>query len=58
MEGIGVVYFYNKSLSHTFREVITNLSELRKKIILLFGKTTAWIYGVQIQKKIVASLGM
>jgi transposase len=58
MEGIGVVYFYNKSLSHTVREVITNLSELRKKIILLFGKTAAWIYGVQIQKNGVASLGM
>ncbi len=58
MEGIGVVYFYNKSLSHTVREVITNLSELRKKIILLFGKTAAWIYGLQIQKNVVASLGM
>lgn len=50
MEGIGVIYFYNKSLSFTVREVITNLSELRKKIILLFGKTVAWIYGVEIQK--------
>ena len=46
MEGIDVVYFYNESLSHTIREVITNLNKLRKKIIWLFGKNAAWIYGI------------
>lgn len=46
MEGVGVVYFYNQSLSHTMREVITNLNKLRKKIIWLFGKTAAWIYEI------------
>jgi transposase len=46
MEGIGVVYFYNQSFSHTIREVITNLNDLRKKIIWLFGKNAAWIYGI------------
>jgi transposase len=46
MEGIGVVYFYNESLSYTIREVITNLNDIRKKIILLFGKTAARIYGI------------
>jgi hypothetical protein len=49
MEGINVVYFYNNSLTYTVREVITNLKELRKKIILLFGKTATRIYGL-IQK--------
>lgn len=46
MEGIDVVYFYNESLTHTVREVITNLNKLRRKIIALFGKTAAWIYGI------------
>ena len=46
MEGIGVVYFYNESLSGTVREVITNLNNLRKKIIWLFGRNAAWIYGI------------
>jgi transposase len=46
MEGVGVVYFYDQSLSHTIREVITNLNDLRKKIIWLFGKNAAWIYGI------------
>jgi len=57
MEGISVVYFYDRSLSYTIREVITNLNELRKKIILLFGKTAAWIYGL-IQKNCIIGLGM
>lgn len=46
MEGIDVVYFYNESLSQTIREVITNLNKLRKKIIWLFGRNAAWIYGL------------
>jgi transposase len=46
MEGIDVVYFYNESISETIREVITNLNKLRKKIVWLFGKNAAWIYGL------------
>lgn len=46
MEGINVVYFYNESISYTIREVIANLNDLRKKIIWLFGRTAAWIYGI------------
>lgn len=46
MEGIDVVYFYNESLSGTIREVITNLNKLRKKIVWLFGKNAAWVYGL------------
>jgi transposase len=57
MEGIGVVYFYNQSLSYTIREVITNINDLRKKIIWLFGKNAAWIYGI-IHENRNAGLGM
>jgi hypothetical protein len=57
MEGIGVVYFYNQSLSHTIREVITNLNDLRKKIIWLFGENAAWIYGI-IHENRAVGLGM
>ncbi len=57
MEGVGVVYFYNESLSHTIREVITNLNDLRKKIIWLFGKNAAWIYGI-IHENQAVGLGM
>ena len=46
MEGVDIVYFYNESLTHTIREVVTNLNKLRRKIIGLFGKTAAWIYGI------------
>ena len=57
MEGIGIVYFYNQSHSHTIREVITNLNDLRKKIIWLFGKNAAWIYGI-IHENRTGGLGM
>ncbi|MCL6756057.1 MAG: hypothetical protein M3A24_02685, partial [Candidatus Rhabdochlamydia oedothoracis] len=57
MEGIGVVYFYDESLSYTIREVITNLNELRKKIILLFGEIAARMYGL-IQKNRAVGLEM
>ena len=45
MEGINMIYFYDESLTHTVREVVTNLNKLRRKIIALFGKTAAWMYG-------------
>lgn len=57
MEGIDVVYFYNESLTHTIREVVTNLNKLRRKIIALFGKTAAWIYGI-IHENWAEGLGM
>lgn len=46
MEGINMVYFYNESHTQTIREVVTNLNSLRRKIIAIFGKTAAWIYGI------------
>jgi transposase len=52
MEGIGAVYFYETPNAAPCREVITNLNDLRKKIISLFGETAERLYGL-IPKKAV-----
>ena len=57
MEGIGIVYFYEELSTQHVREVITNLTQLRRKIISLFGETTERMYGL-IQKKSLRGLGM
>ena len=46
MEGISIVRFYDKALLEVVREVISNINELRKKIIYLFGEAAARIYGL------------
>jgi transposase len=46
MEGIGVVRFYDETLSHIVQELITTLTELRKKIISLFGRAAVKLYGL------------
>lgn len=46
MEGIGIVRFWEENLRKPIRELITNLNNLRKKIILLMGKNTAQMYGL------------
>lgn len=46
MEGIGMIRFYEKNLSKPIREMITNLTELRQKIIKLFGGASCRIYGI------------
>lgn len=46
MEGIGIVRFWEENLSKPIRELITNLNNLRKKIILLMGQNTAQMYGL------------
>lgn len=46
MEGVGVVRFYDETLTHIVQELITNLNELRRKIINLFGGTTMKLYGL------------
>lgn len=46
MEGIGVIHFYEKNLIRPIREMITNLNELRRKIIKLFGGSACKIYGI------------
>jgi transposase len=57
MEGIGLVQFYNGSLSQIVREVITNINAVRKKIIFLFGATAVKIYGL-IPKTCAEGLGI
>lgn len=46
MEGIGVIRFYENNLCKLVKEMITNLSELRRKIIRLFGGFATQIYGI------------
>ena len=46
MEGIGVVRFWIDYSQSTYRELITNLNKLRRKIIILFGETARWMYGL------------
>lgn len=46
MEGIGVIHFYEKNLSEPIKEMITNLNELRRKMIKLFGGSACKIYGI------------
>jgi transposase len=57
MEGVGLVRFYDETLSQVVREVITNMNALRKKIIGLFGRTAAKLYGL-IPKNLAEGLGM
>jgi transposase len=46
MEGIGIVRFYQEEIKKPFKEIITNLNEIRKKIIRLFGKAACKMYGL------------
>lgn len=46
MEGISIVRFYKKNVLEPTQEIIANLTELRIKIICLFGQTAQKIYGI------------
>ena len=46
MEGIGVVKFFTEYVTSPIRSIVSSLSDLRKKIILLFGTTACRIYGL------------
>ena len=46
MEGMGVLHFYEGAETRPVREMVTNLSALRKKIIQLFGPTACKMHGV------------
>lgn len=50
MEGIGIVRFYEDEESAPIREMVTNLTTLRKKIIHLFGETAFQMYGINPKK--------
>ena len=57
MEGVGIVEFYKNEIHDPIKKVITNINELRKKIINLFGETARRMYGL-IQKSRAEVLGM
>jgi len=57
MEGIGIVRFHEGTAKKLSKEIITNLSDLRKKIIRLLGKTASEMYGL-IPKSYSEILGM
>jgi len=57
MEGIGIVSFFRNNISEPFKEIITNINELRIKIIYHFGETACRMYGL-IQNNCVEGLGM
>lgn len=56
MEGIGVIQLYDVTKKEVKR-LVTNLNQLRKKIIRLFGDTACILYGLN-QKSNVEILGM
>ena len=56
MEGISIVTLpETMGLTQAF---VTNLTEVRQKIIRFFGKTACWMYGMVIPQKSVDTLGM
>lgn len=57
MEGVSVVRLSAELTQGLAREVVTNLTELRKKIIRLFGDTACRMYGL-IPKSAAQGLGM
>lgn len=57
MEGISIVEFYKKEVCDPVKKIITNLNELRKRIVNLFGETACKMYGL-IQNTPAEILGM
>jgi transposase len=47
MEGVSIVRFYKKT-NKLSKEIITNLNDLKKKIIFLFGNTAIEMYGLAV----------
>jgi transposase len=46
MEGMGVLHFYEGDENKPVREMLTNLSALRRKIVRLFGPTACEMHGI------------
>ena len=46
MEGINIVRFFELNRNNPTREIITNIDEIRMKIIPLFGKVACEMYGL------------
>jgi len=49
MEGVGVVRFYEEGKPEPVKEMVTNMSDLRRKIIQLFGPTACRMYGLNVK---------
>lgn len=56
MEGISIVTLADEVGAN--QEFVTNLTEVRQKIIKFFGKTACRMYGIVITQKLEGSLGM
>jgi len=46
MEGMGMLHFYEGVDNKLIREMVTNMSPLRRKIIQLFGPTACEMHGI------------
>lgn len=57
MEGISIVFIESPQATEPVQTFITNLTELRKKIIRFFGDAACLMYGL-IPKKPISNLGM
>lgn len=57
MEGINIVLFLKEQTSEIYKKLVTNLSEVRKKIIRFFGESACKMYGI-IAKSPTEILGM
>ena len=57
MEGVGMARIYGERVDVPVREVVTNLSDVRRKIIRLFGETACQMCGLN-QKSALGGLGM
>lgn len=51
MEGVAIVQFYQDKISQPIKEAITNINELRKKIIMLFGDSACRMYGLIVKNQ-------
>ncbi len=47
MEGVGVVRFYENGNDESSKELVTNMSAFRHKIIRLFGPTACRMYAAK-----------
>jgi transposase len=52
MEGINIVRFYDGPVGEPVREIIINITDLRAKIIRLFGYTACEVYGLIDEKPV------
>lgn len=46
MEGVGVIRYFENNIQKPIKNLITNMNDLRKKIIYLFGDTACVMYGL------------